>query len=305
MAILISAFQINSKSGGGWVSKRIVERGKFSLISTRSESFLAKGLWTVIGILAFPFLHPIFSRYIPIIFNKKRGDDEIWLNFSQTFAFSLLNPNCVFVCHDLRCHCEHYFVPWLRWSERLLLKRAKKIVVLSNRDEKIVNRYYRVPLQKIENIGPFLLSGLRPFHREIRGASRSVAFLGSLARKENREGLAWFVQHVLPECPELEVVIIGQTSPQHTLNHPRLKWLGFVEDLNSIIEQQDLMIAPLFSKAGIKIKVVEALLAEIPVLGTSAAYGGLTRPEGRWSSDKAEDWITILNHGGDYKFTNL
>ena len=305
MAILITPFPIDKRDGAGWVSRRIGEREMFSFISTRRDTFLSKSLWAVIGILVFPFLHPIFCRYTPFFSKPFRTEKEVWLNFSQTFALSLFNRNCVMVCHDLQCHCKHRFVSWSRWSERLLLNRAKKVVVLSHRDATLVNRYYKIPLQKIENIGPFLMPGLHPFTKEIRGAAKRAAFLGTLVRKENREGLSWFVQHVLPACPELEVVIIGQLSSRYTIHHPRLHYLGFVDDLHSVIDEQDLLIAPLFSRAGIKIKVVETLLNETPVLGTLAAYGGLHPPEGGWCSNHPEDWIAVLKFGGNYQFNGL
>ena len=114
MTILITAFPIDKRDGAGWVSKRLGEREKFSAVTAREESFLSKSLWSAVGILIFPFLHPIFSRYAPIFLRQDYFTEDIWLNFSQTFAVCLLNKNCVLVCHDLQCHCDHRFTSWLR-----------------------------------------------------------------------------------------------------------------------------------------------------------------------------------------------
>lgn len=305
MQVLVSAFPADSKSGGGWVTSRIMKYRHFPLVVSRPEPFLVKGFYTVMGICLFPFLHPIFTRYTPIAWRWRSKEDEAWLNFSQTFALSLMFKGCVLVCHDLQCHRPYRMTSWLRWSEGFLLRRATKVVVLSGRDAKIVNRYYRVPSSRIENLGSHLMSDLRAFRKEVIGAPKSVAFLGSLDRKENREGLSWFTRNVLPACPDLEVMVIGHTSDPNKLHHPQLRYLGFVEDLKAVMSQQDFMIAPLFSQAGIKIKVIEALLAGIPVLGTTAAYGGLKAPGKGWSSDNAENWIAILKNGGCYEFGGL
>lgn len=302
MAVLISAFPVNRNDGAGWVSKRIAARERFASVVARRDSSFGKSLWALWGILAFPFLHPIFTRYAPVWSRAVRRDGELWLNLSQTFALGLCNRNSVMVCHDLQCHYAHRLRAWVRWSERILLNRAERVLVLSARDAGVVNRYYGVPVQRIENIGPLLVPELRAFTREFPGEVRSIAFLGSMVRKENREGLMWFVQHVLPACPQVQVAVIGERAPDLEVRHPRVRYLGFVDDLQREMAEHTLMIAPMFSRAGIKIKVVEALLNETPVLGTVAAYGGLSRPEGRWCSNRPDDWISILNEGGTYVF---
>jgi len=302
MPTLITPFPIDKKDGAGWVSTRLNGWMRFSSISTRAETLVSKSLWAIFGMLAFPFLHPIYTRYSPVWSRLNRKGEETWLNHSQTFALCLLNSNSVLVCHDLQCHCEHRFKTWARWSERLLLRRAKRVMVLSSRDAKLVSRYYQVPPERIGNLVPVLMPGIHPFERDLSGARGKAAFLGTLARKENREGLRWFVEQVLPGCPGLQVSIIGQVVPEHELHHPQLTYLGFVEDLQSVLAEHPLMLAPLFSRAGIKIKVVEALLAETPVLGTTAAYGGLRPPADGWCTNDPADWIRTLNQGGHYQF---
>lgn len=305
MKCMISAFAIEKRDGAGWVSKSIMEREKFHKIKARKDTILAKCLWASFGLVAFPFLHPIFCRYTPIFSRLLRFEGDLWLNFSQTFALGILNRKTVMVCHDLQCHCDRRFKSWVRWSERFLLNRAKGVVVLSQRDEKIVSRYYNVPRERVQNIFSLLAPTLHSFHRTFPDRITRVAFLGTLAREENRKGLAWFVREVLPACPWLEVSVIGEVVPKFHIDHPRLHFVGFIDNLKETMANQELMIAPMFSRAGIKIKVLEALLAETPVLGTRAAYGGLRRPAGGWCSDDPRDWIRILNMGVDYAFPGL
>lgn len=303
--MMISALPINSKGGGGWVSSRLCNREKITHFLVRNESFLWKVIWAILGFLRYPFLHPAFCRYTPRIPGVASKDKLVWLNYSQTFALVLGSRPCVLVCHDLHCHVPHRLKAWLRWSEGYLLRRGERVVVLSRRDAKLVQRYYKVSPDRIENLGPFLTRGITSFTTEIPSPVRSVAFLGSLVRRENYEGLLWFVQRVLPACPSLEILVIGQLSQRHSINHPQLHYLGYVEDLTELIRKQDVMIAPLFSQAGIKIKVIESLSEHTPVLGTRAAFSGLPKPAGKWITNDPAEWITRLNQGGIYSYPGI
>lgn len=302
MKILITPFQIATNDGGGWVSRKIYQWHAFSHSRIRSGSFWGKALCAVKGVFCLPFLHPIFTRYVPFLFLLKNRPNQIWLNFSQTFGAALFVRNSVLVCHDLQCHRRFRLKRWVRWSERLLLNRAAVVQVLSSRDQKLVHRYYGVPLSRIVNIGPRLMDEVQPFGRDIAGPLKRVIFLGTLARAENHEGMAWFVEHVLPHCQELEVLLIGAVDSRFTIRHPQLKYLGFVDDLGAAFAHADLMIAPMFSDAGIKIKVIEALMKKMPVLGTRSAYSGLPMPSKGFCSNEASAWVALLNGGGRFVF---
>ena len=143
------------------------------------------------AVAAFPFFAPdVHVRFAPFLTLLRAKDEEVWLNHSQTFALALFSSNCVLVCHDLQCHRTLRFKSWARWSERVLVNRAKRVVVLSQRDAEVVRRYYHVPIERIENKGLRLTRRLRSFQRVVPPMPRTVGFLGTLARKENRERLA-------------------------------------------------------------------------------------------------------------------
>jgi len=300
--IFLTAFSSLNSDGGGWVTKKILKWHNFYYALTRTNSFFEKACWSVMGVLFLPFLHPIFTRFVPIFFLVKNREKQIWLNFSQTFGGALFGRNCVLICHDLQCHRKFRFKKWARWSEKLLLNRASSIHVLSLRDQRLIRRYYAIPINRVKNIGPKLMEGMEPFHHRLEGPVKKVIFLGSLIRPENREGIIWFIHNVLPFCPDLEIQLIGKIDPSSALYHPQLNQLGFVENLNSVFAQADLMIAPMFSEAGIKIKVIEALMQKMPVLGTRAAYSGLPLPSKMFCSNDPLSWIALLNKGEDFSF---
>jgi hypothetical protein len=295
--ILISAVPIKTRDGGGWASRRIFETISIGAIQVRSKKKLVKVIYAVFGFMLIPFLHPVFTRYIPcnIFFNLNK---IIYLNFSQTFSIALFSNQCVVICHDLQCHRDIFFKVWIRWSEKYILNRAKHVCVLSTRDAKIVNRYYGVPSSRINNLSFILLKNINEFQVEFDGPIKNVFFLGSLERKENYEGVLWFVQNVLIYCPFLSVKIIGSIEGNCKVNHPQLEYLGFVDDLSSAIPLDWLMIAPMFSAAGVKIKVIESLERKIAVMGTRQAFSGMPYKPNEFCSNDPVVWIKTLSIGG-------
>lgn len=295
--ILISAVPIKTRDGGGWASRRIIETLSIGGIQVRSKKKSVKVIYAAIGIFLIPFLHPVFTRFIPynIFLNLNK---KIYLNFSQTFSIALFSNQCVVICHDLQCHRDIFFKLWVRWSEKFILNRAKQVCVLSARDAKIVNRYYGVPSSRINNLSFTLLKNIKDFQVEFDGPIKNAFFLGSMDRRENYEGVLWFVQNVLIHCPFLIVKIIGSTEDNCKINHPQLEYLGFVDDLSAVISLDWLMIAPMLSKAGVKIKVIESLERKIAVMGTRQAFSGIPYKPKDFCSNDPVNWIKTLSRGG-------
>ncbi|WP_158453626.1 glycosyltransferase [Pseudogulbenkiania sp. NH8B] len=301
MPTLITPFPPSSHDGGGWVTRQLIEKHKYEKISYRKNNTIKKIYYAALGCITLPFIHPIFTRFLPL-WQTRNKITNTHLNFSQTFGMVFFRKNCTLICHDLQYHRSFMLKCWARWSEKLLLSHAKKILVLSERDKKIVTRYYKIPIKFIENIGPFLTQEIESFTSVTPPNSKRIVFLGSLSRPENLEGIKWFVKNVLPSCPDIEVHIIGALYANHGIAHPQIKHLGFVDNLEEFLSSTDLMIAPMLSGAGIKIKVIESLKSKTPVLGTKSAYSGLPKPSAAFISDNNEHWIKTLNDGGIFVF---
>jgi len=298
---LITVVAPTVRDGGGWVTRRLLRLNCIDNYVARGTSYINKLTYAIFGLLALPFLHPIFTRYIPIKILLNR-DKDIYLNFSQTFGGSCFKKNCTLICHDLQCHRPYLFIKWARWSERYLLNKADKVQVLSLRDAKIVHRYYGVPYSNIHNIWKDITFNLNQCQFNFDGPIECAVFLGSLDRFENHEGILWFVDKVLPFCPLLKVKIVGSVTSAAMIKHSQLEYLGFVEDINSVISESDLMIAPMFSSAGIKIKVIESIERKLPVLGTKQAYSGFFMRNSGFCSNEPRKWIDTINKGGLYIF---
>lgn len=300
--VFVTPFKLESQDGGGFGTRCILRGFSVKKFYIRSDAYLVKLLNLVVGGVIFPFLHPVFTRYFPLGLLGRSNATGVF-NFSQTFAGVFFVQRGVLVCHDLQCHRNFLFNRWARSSEMFLLNKAAEVLVVSERDATIVRRFYKVPVAKVKNVSYALCENIKPFRREVPCNVSDVLFIGSMNRSENRDAVVWFAERVLPKLPNLNLHVVGSTGDDMVSKYPYIKWHGFVEDLDEFVKPFQLMIAPMLSSAGIKIKVIYALEQGIPVLGTREAYSGLQQKSKRFCSNEVANWYDVLTKGGDYEFS--
>jgi sugar transferase (PEP-CTERM/EpsH1 system associated) len=115
-----------------------------------------------------------------------------------------------------------------------------------------------------------------------------IVFTGVMDYYPNVEGCAWFAREVLPriraERPDARFSIIGAhpTAEVRRLDQlPGVEVTGFVEDVRDWMRRGELAVAPLRIARGIQNKVLEAMAAGLPVVGTSSATQGVGGVPGR------------------------
>jgi glycosyltransferase involved in cell wall biosynthesis len=104
-----------------------------------------------------------------------------------------------------------------------------------------------------------------------------VLFFGEFGWEPNRAGLQRYVDEAWPRVaearPDAELRIAGPGSDKAAsalaAGHPRIRVLGFVDDLLDELGRARLVLAPLWVGGGTRVKVLEALAAARPVVGTS------------------------------------
>jgi len=113
-------------------------------------------------------------------------------------------------------------------------------------------------------------------------AGPSIFFIGALDWLPNLEGLVWFLRNVfnllLSELPELRFHVAGRNAPAHfekELKHPNITYHGEVEDALTFIQSYRVMVAPLLTGSGIRIKILEGMALGRPVVTTSAGIEGI------------------------------
>lgn len=110
-----------------------------------------------------------------------------------------------------------------------------------------------------------------------------VLFIGTLSWEANLDGLRWFLRECWPRVrsrvPSAAFWVGGiggsLALQQEFSAHPGVRYLGFVEELESAYTHSRAFIAPLRFGSGIKIKVLNALFRGLPVVCTSCGAEGL------------------------------
>lgn len=115
----------------------------------------------------------------------------------------------------------------------------------------------------------------------------TMLFLGSFRHPPNQEALDWFTNQALPavlrQSPNARLVIVGADAPpRHSLpdlaNNIELR--GFVEDVREPLGRYAVFVCPILSGSGMRVKLLEAFSAGIPVVSTRIGAEGLTATDG-------------------------
>lgn len=105
-----------------------------------------------------------------------------------------------------------------------------------------------------------------------------VLFAGTLSWAPNAEGLDWFLREVLPilDLDEPVQVVGGEPSDAwlDIASGGKVEFLGRVPSVDPLYANSSLMIAPVFSGSGIKMKIVNALARGLPVVTTTCGIEG-------------------------------
>jgi len=114
----------------------------------------------------------------------------------------------------------------------------------------------------------------------------TLLFLGSFRHLPNQEALLWFVQRVFPRVraaePRARLIVIGSDPPpRHSLPEAEaIDLVGFVEDVREPLARYALFVCPILSGSGVRVKLLEAFAAGIPVVSTHLGAEGLTVMDG-------------------------
>jgi GT2 family glycosyltransferase/glycosyltransferase involved in cell wall biosynthesis len=124
------------------------------------------------------------------------------------------------------------------------------------------------------------------FHADGR-EPRTMLFLGSFRHPPNGEALDWFTRRALPEVlqhsPQARLVVVGAEPPsRHSLPDlpDNIELRGFVEDVREPLGRYAVFVCPILSGSGMRVKLLEAFAAGIPVVSTRIGAEGLTTEDG-------------------------
>ncbi|MEI7724891.1 MAG: glycosyltransferase family 4 protein [Bacteroidota bacterium] len=109
----------------------------------------------------------------------------------------------------------------------------------------------------------------------------SLFSLGSMNWIPNQEGIRWFLENVWTDVhnqfPDLKYYLAGREMPEWmlSLKLPNVIVLGEVENARDFMGSKAIMIVPLFSGSGIRVKIIEGMAAGKTIISTSIGAEGI------------------------------
>lgn len=116
----------------------------------------------------------------------------------------------------------------------------------------------------------------------------SVFYIGALDWEPNQEAVLWFVRNVWTSVhqqrPDWELHIAGRNAPKdfaaELTNYPVI-FDGQVQSAQEFIERHNIMVVPLLSGSGMRIKIIEAMAHSRCVVTTPVGAEGIDAENGR------------------------
>ncbi|MDP5171585.1 MAG: glycosyltransferase family 4 protein [Bacteroidia bacterium] len=109
----------------------------------------------------------------------------------------------------------------------------------------------------------------------------SLFYLGALDWEPNKEGLRWFLKLVWPKMrkkyPALTFYIAGRNMPAEFSSHrdQNIQVLGEVESASDFIRPRGVMIVPILSGSGMRVKLLEGMAHRKAIVATTIAAEGM------------------------------
>ena len=179
--------------------------------------------------------------------------------------------------------------------EKRMLKEADAVVAISSTDKDAFDRMTSERGESGERgtpafstVVPQVVTYKKTEWRGAEGNHPSLVYIGNLGWHPNVEGLDWFAEKVWPlvraKNPNITLRIGGSGLSLDAEGKPKIPaaWkregiecVGFVDDLNAFYKGAAAFIAPILGGSGVRIKVLEAFRAGMPLITTTEGALGL------------------------------
>lgn len=115
----------------------------------------------------------------------------------------------------------------------------------------------------------------------------SLFHIGALDWAPNQEGLIWFFDQcwakIREKCPEVKFYLAGRNAPdwfERKIKRAGVEYLGEINDAYDFINSKAIMVVPLFSGSGMRIKIIEGMSLGKPIVTTDIGTEGIPTTNG-------------------------
>ena len=128
----------------------------------------------------------------------------------------------------------------------------------------------------------------------------SLLWIGGLDWWPNKQAIEWFLKNIWKNVtrirPDARLTLVGKgTERLDTAQINNIKVFGFAQDLSLVLNKADLLVVPIQSGGGMRVKALDALSRGVPCIGTPLGISGLPK-EGLYICDDEHEWIRVISN---------
>jgi glycosyltransferase involved in cell wall biosynthesis len=196
----------------------------------------------------------------------------------------------------------------LRAYEGTLCRRFDHVTVVSDQDARALNAAAGTELHL--DLIPIAVDTRELAFTPRSERARGVLSVATMFYPPNVEGISWFAREVFPTVrravPEVAFHAVGARPPAHirrlATSGSGIEVPGYVADVEPFFERSAVLVVPLHSGSGMRVKILEAFARGIPVVSTTVGVEGIEAQPGEHLlvADRPEDFaaavIRLLQH---------
>jgi len=172
----------------------------------------------------------------------------------------------------------------IKKMELFYLNRYDAVLPITSRDGRMLQSLGCVLPYHVVPMG-LNASELTPDHRFLEFPS--VFHIGALDWIPNQEGLQWFFEEVwgriMEKHPDVKFYLAGRNAPDHfrSLSYRNVVFIGEVDDAYEFIRSRAIMVVPVLSGSGMRIKIIEGMALGKAIVTTSIGTEGIETTHGK------------------------
>lgn len=183
-----------------------------------------------------------------------------------------------------RRHYLHFLARRLKVYETEQINRFHQIFAISEQDRQSILQF---GCETCLDVFPVALELDKYVIDKTKTSFPTLFHLGAMDWRPNKEGLEWFIDEIWPDIEklnsELRFYIAGKCMPEHFYEYDsdNLVVEGEVFDAIEFINSKSIMIVPLLSGSGMRVKIIEGMAMKKCIIATSYAAEGINCKNGK------------------------
>lgn len=190
----------------------------------------------------------------------------------------------------------------LKQYERRVCQSAKVVLAVSDLDAKALRE---LGVTSAIAVVPNCID-VEYYHRAPDAARdpATLLFTGTMDYRPNVDAVRWFASEVLPRItahkPHAQLQIVGRSPDASVVElarrHPAVRVVGGVDDIRPYFFHSTVCVVPIRMAGGARLKILEALASELPVVATRMGAEGVdcTDGKGLLLADTADDFAAAV-----------